>query len=246
MYVDPRLPGYQGAVPKGRQKWATLCGITIKALEGLKQLGNLFQSLNTRVLKEELGFKQLEMEPTIFVKHSTTFLLMILVWIDDYAVAYYSVEALQWFLGSKTELNIKDEGNLKTFIGLEIDQTPNEITICQGTEIHSAISRIFPQASWLPSARLCAHAHTQSHTGTCMPTHTHARTICAPYACNVLTCSSCTGCSLVKCAPDAPCTSHHTRNIQSKKRHSHFHMLKTLLLRCSQFHVPAIMHASNT
>ena len=78
------------------------------------------------MLKEDLGFKQLEMEPTIFVKHTSTFLLMVLVWIDDYAVAYSSVEALQWFLGSKTELNIKDEGDLKTFIGLEIDQTPND------------------------------------------------------------------------------------------------------------------------
>ena len=47
------------------------------------------------------------MEPTICVKHTSTFLLMVLVWIDDYAVVYSSVEALQWFLGSKTELNIR-------------------------------------------------------------------------------------------------------------------------------------------
>jgi len=81
-------------------------------------------------------------------------------------VAYSSVEALQWFLGSKTELNIKDEGDLKTCIGLEIDQTPNEITICQCTGIHRAISKYFPQASWLPCSRLSAVYDSKSRSST--------------------------------------------------------------------------------
>jgi hypothetical protein len=168
MYVEQpeatKLPGVLcSKVDKNGQPYVALLS---KALEGLKQSGNLFQSLNTKVLKEELGFKQLEMEPTIFVKHTSTFLLMILVWIDDYAVAYSNVEALQWFLGSKTELNIKDEGDLRTFIGLEIDQTPNEITICQGTGIQRAIGRYFPQASGLPCAKLPAVYDSESRSST--------------------------------------------------------------------------------
>ena len=120
--------------------------------------------MNTRVLKEELGFKQLEMEPTIFVKHTSRFLIVILVWIDDYAVAYSNLEGIEWFLGSKTELNIKDEGDMKIFIGLEIDQTPDRLTICQATGIHRAISKYFPQAAGLPCSKLPAIYDSKSRT----------------------------------------------------------------------------------
>ena len=67
MYVEqPEASKFAGVlcpeVDKNGQPYVALLS---KALEGLKQSGNLFQSLNTRVLKEKLGFKQLEMEPTI-------------------------------------------------------------------------------------------------------------------------------------------------------------------------------------
>jgi len=166
MYVEQpeasKLPGV--LCPKVDKNGEPYVALLSKALEGLKQSGNLFQSLNTRVLKEELGFKQLEMEPTIFVRHTSKFILLILVWIDDYAVAYSSIEGIEWFLGSKTELNIKDEGDLKTFIGLEIDLTPDRISICQATGIHRAISKYFPQASGLPCAKLPAVYDSKSRT----------------------------------------------------------------------------------
>jgi len=168
MYVEQpeasKLPGVLcSKIDKNGQPYVALLS---KALEGLKQSGNLFQALNTRVLKEELGFQQLEAEPTIFVKHTPNFFLMILVWIDDYAVAYSSTEAIQWFLGSKTELNIKDEGDLKVFIGLEIDQTPDGLTICQATGIHRAISKYFPEASGLPCSKLPAVYDSKSRSST--------------------------------------------------------------------------------
>ena len=168
MYVEhpeaSKLPGVlRSKVDKNGQPYVALLS---KALEGLKQSGNLFQSLVTRVLKEELGFKQVEMEPTIFVKHTSSFVLVILVWIDDYAVAYSSLEGIEWFLGSKTELNIKDEGDLKTFIGLEIDQTLTDLALARPQESKglSASTSPKPQAYPVPNyqhfmIRRAGHPH---------------------------------------------------------------------------------------
>lgn len=49
-----------------------------KALEGLKQAGHLFQRLNTSALTNQLKFKRLEIEPTLFVRHRSEGLLLIL------------------------------------------------------------------------------------------------------------------------------------------------------------------------
>lgn len=76
--------------PKRDKEGRSYVALLYKALEGLKQSGHPFQRLNTTVLTGALGFVQLETEPTIFVKHTPAFILILLVWIDDYAIGYSS------------------------------------------------------------------------------------------------------------------------------------------------------------
>ena len=89
MYVsqpeEKMLPGLMCS--KRDDKGRYYVGRLHRALEGLRQSGNLFEGLNVSVLtSKEIGGVRLETEPTFIVIHKSDGLLLINLWTDDFAM----------------------------------------------------------------------------------------------------------------------------------------------------------------
>ena len=134
-------------------------GILHKALEGLKQAGNLFQKLNVDTLVNKLNFKQFESEPCIFILHTSDGLVMLLVWVDDFATGYTSEKVLSKFVRDYKAvegLDLKDEGVLKHFAGIDITFGDGTLELDQARGIERGILRHFPQAAGLTATQVPA------------------------------------------------------------------------------------------
>ena len=70
----------------GKPRSEYVC-LLLKALEGLKQAGFLWQAKHTKFIKE-YGFRQSDIDPCIFVLHKSAGIMIILVWVDDVSIAY--------------------------------------------------------------------------------------------------------------------------------------------------------------
>jgi hypothetical protein len=135
-----------------------------KALEGLKQAGNLFQRLNTTTLVK-LGFAQFQSEPTIFVKHTSAGIIMMIIWIDDFAVGYSSATMLWEFFAQYKQIegmDLKDEGPLKEYAGIQITWGQDDVSISQSNGIERGVLRYFPQAAGLPQTQVPATVDAKS------------------------------------------------------------------------------------
>ena len=148
------LPGLM--CPKKDKNGRYYVGLLHKALEGLKQAGNLFQSLNTDALIK-IGFTQLVTEPTLFILHLAAGLILILVWIDDFAIGVSSEQVFKWFVDEYRKLeglDIKDEGPLTYFAGVEFYFSEGQLEIGQERGIERGVLRYFPQATGLPPSQI--------------------------------------------------------------------------------------------
>ena len=133
-----------------------------KALEGLCQSGFLFQKGNVAHLKE-LGFRQLETEPTIFVRSSKEGDISIYVHIDDFLTGYSNLSALTDFevryqKDGKTPLPLKIS-SLGLYAGVKIvhDHGAGTIHLSQPHILERAAERFFGSGKSIVQAAAPAH-----------------------------------------------------------------------------------------
>ena len=102
-----------------------------KSLYGLKQASRQWYSkFSTTILK--YGFKQSKSDYSLFTKKVNQTFIALLVYVDDILIASNDVQAVE---DLKTSLNhdfkLKDLGNLKYFLGLEVAKSEKGISLCQ-------------------------------------------------------------------------------------------------------------------
>ena len=103
----------------------------IKYLYGLKQASRKWYEKLTSLLLAQ-GFKQANSDHSLFIKSSSSSFTILLVYVDDIILAGNSLDEFQ---NIKTILHnsfkIKDPGQLKYFLGLEVAHSKQGISLCQ-------------------------------------------------------------------------------------------------------------------
>ena len=102
-----------------------------KSLYGLKQASRQwFAKFSITILKQ--GFIQSKSNYSLFTRLQGTTFIALLVYIDDILLASNNIEAVQTLKNSlHVEFKLKDLGNLKYFLGLEVARSTKEISLCQ-------------------------------------------------------------------------------------------------------------------
>ncbi|KAK6115540.1 hypothetical protein DH2020_007809 [Rehmannia glutinosa] len=117
-------PGY--CSPSGNR----VCKLT-KSLYGLKQASRQwFQKLTSCLIT--YGFSQSKFDSSLFIKFSSNNILILCVCVDDIILAgnnIQEIEAIKAHLDAA--FTIKDLGQLKYFLGIEIARNKQGITLCQ-------------------------------------------------------------------------------------------------------------------
>ena len=102
-----------------------------KSLYGLRQASRQWYSkFSSTILK--CGFKQSRSDYSLFTKKFNQSFIALLVYMDDILIAsndIHAVEELKVFLDQ--EFKLKDLGNLKFFLGLEVARSDKGISLCQ-------------------------------------------------------------------------------------------------------------------
>ena len=126
----------------------------VKALEGLKQSGNIHQENSTACLVKKCGLKQNLTEPTIFYRIADKAILILLLWIDDVWAGFSRGGRekifLPWFKIYKETFNCKLLGPIALFVGLDItrDREKKTITLSQARYV-KAMAKKFLSAEEL-------------------------------------------------------------------------------------------------
>ena len=126
MYVT-QPPGFQ--TPEKDTKVLKLN----KALHGLKQAPRAWNSkLDSELVS--LGFTKCQVEHVVYRKGSGNTLLVVGVYVDDLIICRPSVNKIAEFKQQMTQsFSMSDLGLLTYYLGMEVRQTDDEITICQGS-----------------------------------------------------------------------------------------------------------------
>lgn len=102
-----------------------------KSRYGLRQASRQwFSKLSTTIIA--YGFQQAQSDHSLFVKLENGSFIVLLVYVDDIILAsndLNSISELKTFLDNK--FRIKDLGNLKYFLWLEVARSSKSITLCQ-------------------------------------------------------------------------------------------------------------------
>ncbi|XP_061336725.1 uncharacterized mitochondrial protein AtMg00810-like [Gastrolobium bilobum] len=102
-----------------------------KSLYGLRQASRQwFAKFSSTLL--QLGFQQSQSDNSLFVKSDASFFTAILVYVDDIIVASNSLSHVQTLTAELNDtFRLKNLGNLKFFLGIEVARSTKGITICQ-------------------------------------------------------------------------------------------------------------------
>lgn len=108
MFVDKRYPDH--------------CLKLKKALYGLKQSGRQWNMKLDSILKQ-IGFKQCECEPCVYVMHKGKQLNIIAVYVDDLLIAssdYSHLKLIKAMISNKVE--VVDKGQVQHFLSMEVER----------------------------------------------------------------------------------------------------------------------------
>lgn len=114
-----------------------------KALYGLHQANMLWiENLNNFLVS--LDFVRLKSEPCMYVLHNSTGTIILLVHVDDLAIAASSPALLDWFkMNIARRYSITDLGELHHFVGIAVtrDRAARTLTITQATYVEEFLAR---------------------------------------------------------------------------------------------------------
>jgi hypothetical protein len=103
----------------------------IKSLYGLKQASRQWSEKLTTFLFTQ-GFTQAASNHTLFIKSTSTSFIVILIYVDDIILDGTSLEVFDELKSALHKaLCIKNLGQLKFFLGLEVARTSKGISLCQ-------------------------------------------------------------------------------------------------------------------
>lgn len=113
----------------------------VDSLYGLKQAPRAWNAkFNEAVLR--LGLKRSKLDNCLYIGNLKTRRVYLLLYVDDIIIAGDDKEWMQKIVDSlKCEFSMKDLGELKSFLGIKIEQTPKGIFLSQRTYMENMISR---------------------------------------------------------------------------------------------------------
>ena len=112
-----------------------------KALYGLKQAGREWNKMMVTGLRH-LGFKQTVSDPCIFIGQQEYAQIIFGVYVDDCVVKYKDGDKLRGLIAKLQEkFPIKDMGELKAFVGVEVTQTREYIKLHQTSYLLSVLKK---------------------------------------------------------------------------------------------------------
>lgn len=133
-----------------------------KALYGLKQAPRAwFTKLKTYLISH--GFRACQSDTSLFVHHSSTATIYILVYVDDLIITGDNGDYIRHFIANlHSTFALKDLGDLYYFLGIQISRTPTGLTMTQSNYIRDVLFKskmidskpISTPAD--PTTRLCA------------------------------------------------------------------------------------------
>ena len=107
-----------------------VCRLT-KALYGLKQASKQWYDKLTSFLLT-INFVHSKADSSMLIKKTETSFMALLIYVDDILIARNNMNEINKVKSSlNAAFEIKDLGNLKFFLGLEIARTKKGIHICQ-------------------------------------------------------------------------------------------------------------------
>ncbi len=103
----------------------------LKSLYGLKQASRQwFAKFSSTILKQ--GFTQSKLDYSLFTRTQGTIFISLLVYVDDILIASNDMSTMHALKDSlHAEFKLKDLGNLKYFLGLEVAKSAKGISLCQ-------------------------------------------------------------------------------------------------------------------
>ena len=144
-----QMPGFVQCDPETKQPY--VCKL-IKALEGLKQAGYLWQQQTFKFMTEKAGFTQMWCEPCLFYKKNLNDIIIALIWVDDFAIGYNNRKVFDEFYNAYSkQFNAKLINGIEKFVGLTVtrDRARREITLTQTDLIEKIAGKFFPNPSVL-------------------------------------------------------------------------------------------------
>ncbi|CAN1165361.1 Retrovirus-related Pol polyprotein from transposon TNT 1-94 [Linum perenne] len=120
-------------LPQGlevQRKGKMVCKL-VKSLYGLKQASRMWFIKLTTALKNE-GFKQSASDHSVFIYTVNDSILILLVYVDDIILASNDLKLVEDVKQRlKSHFKVKDLGQLRYFLGLEIARNETGISMCQ-------------------------------------------------------------------------------------------------------------------
>ena len=102
-----------------------------KSLYGLKQSGRNWHNLLHQYL-QEMNFVQSSADPCVFVQQIRNNTVVLLIWVDDIIIASSSNELMNNVKRKLSDrFNMKDLGEISSFLGIEFKRTKETVTISQ-------------------------------------------------------------------------------------------------------------------
>ncbi|KAM5578991.1 hypothetical protein ABKV19_009000 [Rosa sericea] len=125
-FLDMDLPPGYGT-STGEQM---LCKLK-KSLYGLKQSPRAWFGRFTKFMKK-IGYRQSNSDHTLFLKHRCGKVTALIIYVDDMVVTGDDIEEIQRLQGQlSSEFEMKDLGNLKYFLGIEVARGKECIVLSQ-------------------------------------------------------------------------------------------------------------------
>lgn len=112
----------------------------LKSLYGLKQAPRQWFAKLSTALKD-FSFIQSKSSYSLFTKIEDTVITTVLVYVDDLLIAgndMKSIEAVKLFLSS--QFHMKDLGDIRYFLGIEVDRTTDGIFLSQKKSLHDLLA----------------------------------------------------------------------------------------------------------
>ncbi|PNY05485.1 retrovirus-related Pol polyprotein from transposon TNT 1-94 [Trifolium pratense] len=103
----------------------------VKSLYGLKQASRQWYAKHTSLLLSH-GYKQAHCDHSLFTKHDASHFTLLLVYVDDVIIAGNHMAEFSYVKNLlHNAFKIKDLGQLKYFLGLEVAHSAKGISLCQ-------------------------------------------------------------------------------------------------------------------